>query len=58
MSEPLQYVTNQDGERVGALLDLETYQRLTNPSAEDDEIFTDLTHILHQSLRDGCIPTY
>ncbi|MEO1375882.1 MAG: hypothetical protein AAFW70_16520 [Cyanobacteria bacterium J06635_10] len=47
MSEPLQYVTNQDGERVGVLLDLETYQRLTNPSAEDDEILTDLTHILH-----------
>ena len=43
MSEPLQYVTNQDGERVGVLLDLETYQRLTNPSAENDEILTDLS---------------
>ena len=43
MFEPLQYVTNQDGERVGVLLDLETYQRLTNPSAENDEILTDLS---------------
>lgn len=43
MSEPLQYVTNQDGERVGVLLDLETYQRLKNTSAEDDEILTDLS---------------
>lgn len=28
MSEPVRYVTNEQGERVGVLLDLETYNRL------------------------------
>lgn len=42
MSEPLQYVTNQDGERVAVLLDLQTYQQLTNSSA-DNEILTGIS---------------
>ena len=43
MSEQLQYVTNQNGERVGVLLDLETYQQLTNALTKEDEILTDLS---------------
>ncbi|MEH2340028.1 hypothetical protein [Nostoc sp.] len=30
MSDSVQYVTNAQGEKVGVLLDLETYQQLTN----------------------------
>lgn len=34
----MQYVTNQQGELVGVLLDLETYQQLTQPQQPDDEL--------------------
>jgi hypothetical protein len=40
MSEAVQYVTNQQGERVGVLLDLETYHRLVNAAASDEELLT------------------
>ncbi|AGY58045.1 hypothetical protein [Gloeobacter kilaueensis] len=30
MSDPVRYVTNQEGERVGVLLDLESYRHLQN----------------------------
>ncbi len=43
MSEAVQYVTNQQGERVGVLLDLETYDRLTNSAASDEELLTGLS---------------
>lgn len=43
MSEAVQYVTNQKGERVGVLLDLETYDRLTNSAASDEELLTGLS---------------
>jgi hypothetical protein len=43
MSETVQYVTNQQGERVGVLLDLETYHRIANTSASDDELLTGLS---------------
>jgi hypothetical protein len=41
--EAVQYVTNQQGERVGVLLDLETYQRLAKDSASDEELLTGLS---------------
>lgn len=41
--ETVQYVTNQQGARVGVLLDLETYQRLTKDSASDEELLTGLS---------------
>ncbi len=43
MPEAVQYVTNQQGERVGVLLDLETYHRLANISASDEEHLTGLS---------------
>lgn len=43
MSEVVQYVTNQQGERVGVLLDLETYHRLANSAASDEELLTGLS---------------
>ncbi|MBH8563921.1 hypothetical protein I8748_17315 [Nostoc sp. CENA67] len=43
MSESIQYITNHQGERVGVLLDLETYNQLTNTLAVDAEILTGLS---------------
>jgi hypothetical protein len=43
MSEVVQYVTNQQGERVGVLLDMETYRRLANILASDEELLTGLS---------------
>ena len=43
MSETVQYVTNQQGERVGVLLDLKTYDRLANASASDEELLAGLS---------------
>ncbi|MBW4469750.1 MAG: hypothetical protein KME45_05025 [Stenomitos rutilans HA7619-LM2] len=39
----VQYVTNQQGERVGVLLDLETYQRLAKVAAADEELLIGLS---------------
>ena len=36
MSESVQYITNTQGETVGVLLNLETYQQLTNLSADTE----------------------
>jgi len=36
MSESVQYITNTQGDRVGVLLNLETYQQLTNLSADTE----------------------
>lgn len=43
MTEAVQYITNQQGERVGVLLDLETYDRLVNPAAFNEELLTGLS---------------
>jgi hypothetical protein len=43
MSEVVQYVTNQQGDRIGVLLDLEAYHRLVNTSTSDEELLTDLS---------------
>ncbi|BAZ86983.1 hypothetical protein [Dolichospermum compactum] len=36
MSESVQYITNTQGETVGVLLNLETYQQITNLSADTE----------------------
>lgn len=43
MSEAVQYITNQQGERVGVLLDLETYDRLVNSATSDEELLKGLS---------------
>ena len=40
MSDAVQYLTNQKGDRVGVLLDLETYHRLAQGSASDPGLLT------------------
>ncbi|AUT03920.1 hypothetical protein CLI64_28010 [Nostoc sp. CENA543] len=57
MSGSIQYLTNQNGERVGVLLDLATYQQLTNSSLEDDEILTGLNLEELQALADSMLST-
>ncbi len=53
MSEAVQYVTNQQGERVGVLVDLETYHRLANASAADEDLLTELSLEELQALADS-----
>jgi hypothetical protein len=43
MSEQVRYVTNEQGERVSVLLDLEAYNRLANPLALDEECLIGLS---------------
>ncbi|TWH55214.1 hypothetical protein CAL7102_03334 [Dulcicalothrix desertica PCC 7102] len=43
MSQQVQYVTNPAGERLGVLLDLETYQNLVNLVPNDEEILTGMS---------------
>ncbi|BAZ10443.1 hypothetical protein NIES4071_22590 [Calothrix sp. NIES-4071] len=43
MAQQVQYVTNPAGERVGVLLDLETYQNLTNLLPNNEEILTGMS---------------
>lgn len=43
MSLTVQYVTNEQGERVGVILDLAAYNRLTNPLAVDPECLIGLS---------------
>jgi hypothetical protein len=43
MSQPLQYLTNEQGERVGVLLDWNTYARLANPLGLDEECLVGLS---------------
>jgi hypothetical protein len=53
MSDVVQYVTNQQGERVGVLLDLETYHRLVNSAASDAELLTELSMEELKALADS-----
>ncbi|MBO3458769.1 hypothetical protein G7B40_016445 [Aetokthonos hydrillicola Thurmond2011] len=50
MYQSVQYITNQQGERVGVVLDLETYHQLTNPSTADPEILNNLSFEELQAL--------
>ncbi|NMG20738.1 hypothetical protein [Brasilonema bromeliae] len=55
MSESVQYVTNQQGERVGVLLNLETYHQLTNALTSDAEILTGLSLDELQALAESML---
>jgi ribosome assembly protein YihI (activator of Der GTPase) len=43
MVEPVRYVTDPQGERVGVLLDLESYRQLTTERAQDPECLEGLS---------------
>ncbi|MCW5314396.1 hypothetical protein GTQ43_11435 [Nostoc sp. KVJ3] len=52
MSDSVQYVTNARGDKVGVLLDLETYQQLTNLSI-DSELLIGLSQDELQALAES-----
>ena len=43
MSKSVQYITNEQGKRVGVLLDLNVYYRLANPLGLDEECLVGLS---------------
>jgi hypothetical protein len=43
MSQPLQYLTDEQGERIGVLLDWNTYARLASPLNLDEECLAGLS---------------
>lgn len=49
----MRYITNEQGERVGVLLDLETFDRLSIPSNTDAEILTGLSRAELQALAES-----
>lgn len=53
MSEYIRYITNEQGKRVGVLLDIEAYDRLTNPLIADSECLRDLSEDELQALADS-----
>lgn len=55
MSEQVRYITNEQGERVGVLLDLEAYNRLTNPLVLDEECLIGLSRDELQALADSML---
>jgi hypothetical protein len=48
----MRYITNEQGERIGVLLDLETFDRLFNPS-NDTDILTGLSQSELQALAES-----
>ncbi|MEQ9668826.1 hypothetical protein [Coleofasciculus sp. G2-EDA-02] len=53
MSEQVRYITNEQGERVGVLLDLDAYNRLANPLSLDNECLIGLSRDELQALADS-----
>lgn len=53
MPEQVRYITNEQGERVGVLLDLDAYNRLANPLALDEECLIGLSRDELQALADS-----
>ncbi len=47
MSKVVQYITNEQGKRVGVLLDLNTYSQLSHPWELDEECLVSLTLFYH-----------
>lgn len=43
MSQSIQYLTDEQGERVGVVLDIDEYQRLTHPRAFDSDLLIGLS---------------
>jgi hypothetical protein len=55
VAESVNYVTNERGEKVGVLLDLETYQRLLVPLGSDPDLLVDLSAEELQALAESTL---
>ena len=53
MSSTRRYITDEQGERIGVLLDLDEYQQLTRLSPPDSEILVGLSEAESRSALDG-----
>ncbi|MEQ8973316.1 MAG: hypothetical protein RIE73_23295 [Coleofasciculus sp. C1-SOL-03] len=53
MSEAVRYITNEQGDRVGVLLDLDLYERLAHPLAFDTECLVGLSQEELQALAES-----
>ena len=56
MLEQVQYITDEQGKRVGVLLDIKTYQQLTQHQNLDPDILVGLSEIELQALADSLLP--
>ena len=55
MSEPLRYITNEQGERVGVLLDVDEYHRLASLSVIDSDLLVGLSQAELQALAQSAL---
>lgn len=55
MSEKLRYVIDEQGERIGVLLNLEDYQHLINQSPPDSEFLVGLSRAELQALAESVL---
>ncbi|MBI3329978.1 MAG: hypothetical protein HYZ81_25125 [Nitrospinae bacterium] len=55
MTSSRRYITNEQGDRVGVLLDLEEYQRLTRLTTPDPEILVGLSEAELQALAQSAL---
>jgi hypothetical protein len=55
MSDSVRYITNEQGQRVGVLLDLEIYNRLANLSVLDPDSLTGLSSDELNALADSVL---
>ncbi len=55
MSEQLRYITDEQGARVGVVLDLEVYRRLTNQTISDTEILLSLSQAELNALAESML---
>ena len=55
MARSQRYITNEQGERIGVLLDLDEYQQLTRVSQADPELLTGLSAAELQALAQSAL---
>ena len=55
MARSRRYITNEQGERIGVLLDLDEYQQLTRISQADPELLTGLSAAEIQALAQSAL---
>jgi hypothetical protein len=55
MSEKLRYVTDEQGQRVGVLLDLEEYSQITSQSSADPDLLVGLSEAELQALAESAL---
>lgn len=55
MSEPLRYIINEQGGRIGVLLDIDEYHRLTTLASTDPELLVGLSQSELQALAQSAL---